>query len=101
MDRPDHYGRHLGAKLENLVYFEEYDTLCTNILAFSSSKSERFSARRNLEEIKRELGIECDVKLLAERRLFRFSMEKKYFDNLLDKRNQRRSFLFVRTEKKS
>ena len=94
VDRPDHYGRHLGAKLENLVYFEGIRHLVREYpLPFLLPSLKDSVLEEISEEIKRELGIECDVKLLAERRLFRFSMEKKYFDNLLDKTKPKEVFL--------
>lgn len=90
IDRPDHYGKHLGIDKDNLIYFERFQHIIREALyplfINEINIDKTIDIINNIKkEIKERLGVDIDIERLIKKRIFRFSLEKKYFDNILDK----------------
>jgi hypothetical protein len=90
IDRPDHYGKHLGKERNNMIYFERFGHIVREILYPFFIHRIKLTETRNIiieveKEIKERLNIDIDLEGLIKKRIFRFILEKRYFDKLLDK----------------
>ncbi|TCT26460.1 hypothetical protein EDD68_102162 [Melghiribacillus thermohalophilus] len=97
LDRPDHYGKHLG---ENVgLYYERFGHLIRDGLykLFSwKIKLQGIKILKDIEdEIKQKLKINIKITHLVKKKIFRFYFDKKFYDKLLDKIKPKEIYLVV------
>jgi len=100
IDRPDHYGKHLGKERNNIIYFERFGHIVREILYPFFIHRIKLTETRNViieieKEIKERLNIDINLEKLIKKKIFRFILEKRYFDKLLDKIQPNNIFLVV------
>lgn len=100
IDRPDHYGNHLGEMKNNYLYFERFGFIIREgFYKIFINKIDLNSNKENIENIKLDikemLGIDINLEFLIKRRIFRFKHDLKYYKLLLDKINPKKIYLVV------
>lgn len=100
IDRPDHYGKHYDANYSNMIYFERFAHILREIfyefpLRNNKDKDETSIIKKINQDLNDTFCIKIDLVDLICKRVFRFNLEKKYFDNILDKVKPKKIYLVV------
>lgn len=100
IDRADHYGNHQGMMKENYIYFERFGHIIREgLYKIGMNKinveSDLEKIQHIEDEIKEKLEIDVDLKYLIKRRIFRFKVDKKYYNKLLNRIKPKKLYLVV------